>query len=136
MSFTPLKLALPSLMTWNDNKISDHNRSALSVSVDRIETATRMANGTMRKFIVADKRTFSTDWTDLPQSALFTVDGFWGKNEIENWYNTQTGAFTLKLFYGDGTTGTYSVFMSKFSADISKRGVFDFWRVQVEMQEV
>lgn len=126
----------PQLMAWDGNKISDHNRSALSISVERIEEATRMANGTMRKFIVADKRTFSTDWTDLPQSAALTVDGFWGKNEIENWYNNTPGSFVLTIHYGDGTTGTYTVFLSRFQADISKRGAFDFWKVSIELQEV
>lgn len=126
----------PALMTWGGEKITDHNRSPLSVSVTRIEEATRMANGTMRKYVVADKRTFGTDWTDLPQSAQYTVDGFWGKNEIESWYNSTPGSFTLKIFYGDGTIGTFTVFLSKYNAEISKRGTFDFWKVSVEMEEV
>ena len=131
----------PSLIVWTgadnvNHAISDHNRGALQISVNRIEEPIRMANGTRRTYIIADKRTFSTDWTDLPQSAAFTVDGYWGKNEIENWYNTQTAPFTLKLYYGDGTTASYTVFMTKFSADISKRGAFDFWKVSVEMEEM
>lgn len=131
----------PSLMIWTgadgvDHNISDHNRSPLAVAVNRIEEAVRMANGTRRTYIIADKRTFSTDWTDLPQSAAFTVDGFWGKNEIENWYNTQTAPFTLRLLYGDGTATVNTVFMTKFQADISKRGAFDFWKVSVELEEM
>lgn len=131
-----MQFAKPSLMKWGDNKISDHNRGAINISVDRIEEATRMANGTMRKYIVADKRTFSIDWSDLPQSHAFTVDGFWGKNEIENWYNTNTGSFTLELFFGDGTSSSYTVYLSKYSADLSKRGSMDLWKVSVEMEEV
>lgn len=95
-----------------------------------------MANGTMRKFIIADKRTFSTSWTVLPQNASLTVDGFWGKTEIENWWNTHSGQFELKLFYGDATTDVFYVMMSKFSAELSKRGAFDFWRVNIGMDEV
>lgn len=136
MSFTPRTFAKPQLMTWGNNKITDHNRSELGVSVERIEEATRMANGLLRKYIVADKRSFSVSWDDLPQSKDFTVDGFWGKNEIENWYNTVPGDFQLKLFYGDGTTAVYVVMMTKFSADLSKRGTYDFWNVNVELTEV
>lgn len=128
--------AKPTLMTWDGNEISDHNRDALTVDINRIEEPTRMANGTMRKYIIADKRTFATGWVNLPQSSSFTVDGFWGKNEIENWWNTKTGQFELKLFYGDGTTQTYFVMMAKYSAELSKRGAFDFWRVTVELEEV
>lgn len=136
MTFLPKTFTKPSLMEWDGNKITDHNRAELGVTVDRIEEATRMANGTMRKFIVADKRTFSVGWTDLPQSADFTVDGFWGKNEIENWYNTTPGSFVLTLHYGDGTVKTYTVFMNKFDASISKRGAYDFWKLDIELDEL
>lgn len=136
MAFTPRVFAKPQLMTWNTNKISDHNRSELGISVERIEEATRMANGTMRKYIIADKRSFSVSWEGLPQSKDFTVDGFWGKNEIENWYNSTPGAFTLKLFFGDGTDKTYTVMMTAYSASLSKRGAYDFWSVEVELTEV
>lgn len=131
-----MTFALPSLMTWDGNKITDHNRAALSIAVNRISEDTRMANGTMRRYIVADKRTFSTGWSDLPQSANLTVDGFWGKNEMESYYNNQTAPFTLAIHYGDGTVADYSVYIAKFSAEISKRGAFDFWKVDVELDEV
>lgn len=136
MSIPPRTFSKPQIMTWGGNKITDHNRSDLSVDVERIEEATRMANGTLRKYIVADKRSFSCSWDDLPHNAGFTVDGFWGKNEIENWYDTVPGDFELKLFFGDGTTKTYVVMMTKFSANISKRGLYDFWKVDVELTEV
>lgn len=133
MSFT---FAKAQLMTWNGNKVTDHNRSDLSVSVERIEDSQRMANGTMRKYVVADKRTFSTSWDNLPHNAMNTVDGFWGKREMENFYNTTPGAFTLVVTWGDGTTETRTVMMTKFDASISKRGAYDFWKVTVELQEV
>lgn len=136
MAFRPRVFLKPSLMEWDGNKISDHNRKDLSVKVERIEEKNRMANGTMRKFIIADKRTFSVSWDNLPQSHDFTVDGFWGKNEIEAFYNVHTGAFPLKLYFGDGTNKTYSVMLSDFSADLSKRGAYDFWQVSVELEEV
>lgn len=126
----------PQLMTWNNNKISDHNRAALDVTVERIEDMKRMANGTMRKYVIADKRTFSTSWDNFPHNAMHTVDGFWGKNEMENFYNTTPGPFTLVLTYGDGTTGTYTVMLTKWDASIEKRGAYDFWKVDVELTEV
>jgi hypothetical protein len=128
--------ALPSLMTWSTHKVTDHNRAPVSITVERIEEKTRMANGTMRKFVIADKRTFATSWTDVPETASKTVDGFWGKREIETFYNGTAGAFTLVLHMGDGTIESYNVMFSKFDAEISKRGSFDFWKVSVEMEEV
>lgn len=136
MPFTPRVFAKPSLMEWDGNKISDHNRGELSVEVERIQEPTRMANGTLRKYIIADKRTFSVSWDGLPHDAGFTVDGFWGKNEIEEWYNTVPGQFVLTLHYGDGTSETVNVMMSEYSADLGKRGAYDFWNVSVRLEEV
>lgn len=136
MAFTPRVFFKPSLMQWNANSITDHNRSELSVSTERIEEKHRMANGTLRKYIIADKRTFSVSWDDLPHSAAFTVDGFWGKREMENWYNTVPGDFTLRVRHGDGVVEEFAVMLSKFDASISKRGAFDFWSVSVELEEV
>jgi hypothetical protein len=126
----------PSLMEWDGNKITDHNRSDLSVDTERIEESTRMANGTLRKYIIADKRTFSLSWKDLPHQASFAVDGFWATREIQNWYKTKPGAFTLKLHYGDGTTESITVMMTKCGANLTKRGAYDFWDVDVELTEV
>lgn len=127
---------LACIMEWNTNKVSDHNREPLSVSIERIEFPKRMANGTLRKYVVADKRTFSTSWKDLPHSAAFTVDGFWGGREMKNFYQAQKGIFDLKLNYTDGTSETVSVVFTRFGFSISKRGTYEFWNVDVEMEEV
>lgn len=126
----------PQLMEWNGNKITDHNRSELSISVERIESPKRMANGMMRKYVIADKRTFSVSWDDLPHEAAWTIDGFWGGREIEKFYNTNAGAFTLKITNGDGVVENFSVVFSDFSKRINKRGAYDFWNVDVSMEEV
>lgn len=123
-------------MEWDGNKITDHNRASLGVSTERIEESARMANGTMRKFIIADKRTFSCSWKDLPHDADYTVDGFWGKREIQNWYATKPGSFNLALHYGDGTTDNVTVMITKCDGSLSKRGKYDFWDLDVELVEV
>lgn len=124
------------IMEWDGHKITDHNRGDFSIDIDRIETSKRMANGTMRKYVIADKRTFSTGWKDLPHSQNFTVDGFWGGQEMEDWYNNHVGAFVLTVTYGDGTQDEFTVMMTDFSKDITKRGKFDFWDVSVKLEEV
>lgn len=133
---TPLVLPKGALLQFNNNKITDHNRSELSVSVERLENTKRMANGTMRKFVIADKRRFSVSWSELPHSQSYTVDGFWGGKEIESWYNVHTEPFVLKITYGDATTVSVTVMMTSFKKDITKRGFYDFWDVDIEMEEV
>lgn len=131
-----IKFAKNAIMEWNGTKITDHNRQDLQVSVERIEVAKRMANGTLRKYIVADKRKFSVSWTDVPHSAAYTVDGFWGGKEIENFYNTTVGSFQLRITNGDGVVNTFSVMISSFSKNIKKRGAYDFWDVDIDLEEV
>ena len=45
---------------------SDHNRSDIGISVDRIEGRKRMINGRMRSYHTADKLTISVSWEMLP----------------------------------------------------------------------
>jgi hypothetical protein len=136
MAFRPLQFAKGAIMQWDDNKITDHNREDLAIDYTRIETSKRMANGTMRKYVIADKRTISTAWNDLPHSLDFTVDGFWGGSEMLNFYIDHAGAFNMKLTAGDNSTEVISMMFTKFSYTITKRGVYDFWHVSMEAEEV
>jgi hypothetical protein len=126
----------PRLMRWNNNSVTDHNRAALSIDVERIEKKQRMADGTMRKFVIADKRTFSTSWTMLPKVAEQTVDGYWGGEDIESFYTSTSGSFPLEISDADNDTTTYTVMFSNFSRNIVKRGTTDFWEISVSMEEV
>lgn len=124
------------LMLWDNNAITDHNRSPLGVSVERIEKTHRLANGTMRKWVIADKRTFSCSWEMLPKKTAQTVDGFWGGEAIEDFYNGTVGSFPLHITDGDGEVYSYTVMFSDFSKEIVKRGSIDFWKISVEMVQV
>lgn len=135
-----ITLAKPRLIRWTGNggtiQISDHNRSSLSVEVERIETKTRMANGTMRKYHVADKHTFSTSWEMLPNTNVFTVDGHAGADEMETFYSANEGAFSLRLTLGNAPERLYTVMFTDFSKTLTKRGKFDFYDVSLTMEEV
>jgi hypothetical protein len=133
---TPRVFPKNAIMEWNNNKVTDHNRSELNVSVERIENVKRMANGTMRKYVIADKRSFKVSWSDLPHLTPYTVDGFWGGRDIESFYNTTVGSFALKITEGDGVQTIVNVMMTDFDKTITKRGLYDFWDINVEMEEV
>ena len=126
----------PRLMRWNNNAITDHNRSSLAMSVERIEKATRMANGTMRKYVIADKTSFTVSWDELPNVTQYTVDGFWGGRAMETFYRTTPGSFVLEITEGDSTVKTFNVMFTDFSYSIVKRGRYDTWTVNVTMEEV
>jgi hypothetical protein len=131
-----MPLTLVQLMKWNDNPITEHNRKELNIDSDPIERDARMANGTMRRYSVARKKSFSTSWDMLPKGETFAVDGKWSGGAIEAFYLATRGAFELKLHNIDGTIETYTVMFTDFSKAIQKRGVFDFWNISVTMKEV
>ena len=102
--------------------LSDHNRSPLQLSSQRIEKRQRTINGRMRSYWTADKLNLSTSWDDLPSrgwinsvaldpiggySTLLpdqyadklTVDGGAGGNELLQWYRGHQGSFWVFLAY-------------------------------------
>lgn len=125
-----------SIMKWNGNLITEHNRSEIAIGVERIETANRMENATLRKYVVADKRSFSCSWDNLPAVTAQTVDGKWGGIDIELFYNTTPGVFTLTVVNTSGED-TYNVVFSDFDKKITRRvGTSDFWSLSVALEEV
>ena len=130
----------PQAMLWSDNPgtledgfyvprgtegqdfiiVSDHNRSEISFSNERIETRQRMVNGGMRSYWIADKLKISTSWERLPSRPFsdqitfnpdgtvasdpatyisYTVDEAAGGVDMLNWYSTHPGSFYLFLSY-------------------------------------
>lgn len=131
-----LNLPKKQLVSFNGNLLTDHNRSELEISVERIEKKQRMWDGTMRKFVIADKRTFSFSYNNLPKTKEWNVDGKWSGLEIENFYNTVPGPFELGINHGDGSTQTFTVMFANFNKSIVKRGKYDMWQISVELEQV
>lgn len=126
----------PQLLAFDGNEVTDHNRSPLQISIERIEDKRRMANGTLRKYVVADKRTFNVSWTNLPNSAEHTVDGYWGADEMYTFYSATLGSFDLTILYDTGNEEVVEVMFQSFSKELSKRGIYMFYDVSVDLEEV
>lgn len=98
--------------------VSDHNRGPLDFGVQRIENRQRMVNGRMRSYFIADKRTLTISWENLPSRSFgsnpnfststgkpdsatdqYTIDGGAGGGELLEWYETHYGTFYVFLSY-------------------------------------
>lgn len=148
------------IMTWSGNKISDHGRSSLNMSTERIGSDKRMADGTLRRMHVAVKRSWSVNWENLPSAndiagGYKTADGGWAGEDMENFYKITPGVFRLVLrrgsainlsapagastlgppFEDDNFYGV-NVMFTEFSKDVIKRGKVDFWNINVTLEEV
>lgn len=129
------------------NKVTEHNRSAFDISTERIEKQQRMGNGTLRKFFVADKKTFTLSWDMLPSYRTLTVDGAWGAEDLRSFYaSTQgQGSFNIRVNLAkDGTnqeavSGKYEEYTVVFQScnfTVLKRGLQPFWSVSMTLVEV
>src|SRR6478736_2542708 len=109
-----------SLLRFDGNDITEHNRAAVKVDIERIEMSDRMANGTMRKYVVADKRKWSTSWEMCPTDTTKTVDGKWGGEAMLAFYSATPGVFVLTVKTNTGTE-TFNAIITEFSWSVSKR---------------
>lgn len=126
----------PAYVRLNGYILSDHNRSAVEISVDRIEQRVRVASGRMRKIYTADKRSFDMSWSELPESSELTVDGNWGAKEIIAFYESMVGDFTLGLVQSDGFVESYNVVFTDFSANPTKRWGTYYYDLSLSLEEV
>jgi hypothetical protein len=150
----PIVAGLQVSTDWNGTTgtwypLTDHNRAPIQIVPQRIETVQRMANGTMRKYVIAIKKIIDCSWTYIPSAtqtvssqsgqsfAAFkpTVDGNYGAGFMKAFYEQY--AFTpiyLKITYAkDNVTGNshtpsilttpdiIQVFMTDFKYDIKNR---------------
>lgn len=140
--------------------LTDDNREPVSVSYERIESKQRMINGRMRSYYVADKKTFSTSWSNLPSRATEgtgdtdrryisehekrnTSIKYAAGQELKKWYESVTGDFWVMMVYDSDflkNTPTqvelYNVFFDSFGYDIVKRGQYnDLWDVDLTLVE-
>jgi len=154
----------PSVPTgkWDFNNgsklyLTDDNRSALSITPQRLESKRRMIDGTMRSVHIADKMTFSTSWESVPSrktrptpatpdglSDRITSDTFGAGQDIKAWYEANFSDFWMLLVYDASVTGNstnnvekYNVFFDDFDFSIVKRGQHnDLWDVSISLVEV
>jgi hypothetical protein len=99
--------------------LSDHNRSSIDFTKQRLENRQRMVSGFMRSYHIADKSNISWSWDELPSRAFsgdpqfdpetgmatatgltkYTVDGGAGGVDIVKWYEDHPGSFYMFLSY-------------------------------------
>lgn len=137
--------------------ITDHNREPISISSELIEAQSRMANGKMRKYVVAQKNKISSSWKYVPSNTSECVDGNYGAAWLESFYKSNAGIpIYLKIIaselapdpvagnvpsgiFSTAQTGSkiYSVFMTDFSKNIINRTkLSDYVDMSIEFTEI
>ena len=132
-------------------RVTEHNRGPLTLDNNRIEQSTRMADGTLRKYFIADKLNISVSWDMIPSFRNETVDGGWGAEDLKSFYESAAGrgAFRIKLNptvfdynlveQSDGALAddyTYWVMFTSCDFTVVKRGIQPFWSVSISLEQV
>lgn len=138
-----------SLDNVNWQKLTDHNRDPIDISTEVIETQARMANGRMKKYVVAQKNTISVSWNYVPSKTSETADLNHGAAWIESFYRSNVGSpIYLKVVASElnssgnfvtAKTGSevYTVFMNNFSKSIINRTkISDYVNMSIDFTEV
>ena len=141
--------------TWYN--LTDHNRQPITVTPSIIEHASRMANGKMRKYVIASKRTISTSWTNLPSKSSSTVDTNYSSAWLAEFYNANVFLpVYVKFTHSTDTTPTtgsvpsdstfdtarvksevIQCFITKFDVVTKHRNVnFDYVDMNIEFTEI
>jgi hypothetical protein len=142
--------------TWY--KLTDHNRGEISVTPELIQNEARMANGKLRKYVVAQKEKISTSWSYVPSKTSECADGNKGAAWLESFYeanvgipiqvkiivseittDTARGAAPDDFYFKSATEGskTYNVFISNFSKRVINRTkVSDYVAMDIEFTEI
>lgn len=145
-----LTLPVGSLIKFNSVALSEHNRAPMSIGYNRIEKTQRMANGSLRKYFVADKKTLSVSWEQLPSYSNYTVDGGYGALDIKTFYEGISGksSFPVTISYSTKTgttTEVLTMIFTSFSCEVTKRNIRssssdvypqEFWSVSLSLEEV
>lgn len=139
-------LATPAGTSLVFNKVTEHNRSQFDMTPNRIETTKRMANGTLRKYYIADKHTFSLSWDMLPSYRTLTVDGAWGAEDLRSFYHSTEGQGSFRIRVNIAKDGSnqessgYEEYTVVFSGTptftVVKRGIQPHWNVSITLEEV
>ena len=139
-------------------KLTDHNRQPIDISTEIIENQTRMANGRMKKYVVAQKNTISISWDYVPSKTNETADLNYSAAWLELFYKSNVGSPvylkvisskinqepSLNLIPSDfnfktATSGStvYNVFMSNFSKTIINRTqLSDYVNMSITFTEI
>ena len=142
--------------TWT--YLTDHNRDPISINYELVESTQRMANGTLRKYVVARKFKITAAWKNLPTIESQLVDfeaGAKGAAWIKQFYETYAfSPIMIRLIYAqESLAGTHqtslytaqhpetahieTAFMTSFNYEIIKRmPKYDYVNMSIEFTEI
>lgn len=126
--------------------LSDHSRSPLSITYDVLSKSERMADGTLKRYVIARKKIIQCQWSMLPTIRSQVADSNADARDMKEFYESNLfKSMTMSLYYnrnhteraGGAYLETVPVYWNNFTFDVVKRYKdFDYWNVTAEFLEI
>ena len=132
--FSPL---LENLIALNGTELTDQGRTFTESNEEKV-TDVELANGGLRRYYKARKKTFSFTWDWCPNSSADTFDGKGGRDAIRAAAFSGT-SMILVVRSDPNTTLSYRVVLSSYSEDLLKRDSSPkryFYNIKLDLIEV
>lgn len=115
----------------DDGRTYNETRDERAVEVE-------LANGSLKKYVKAEKRIFEISWTHLPQTSAYTSDRKGARNELRPiCYNGSTTTLVVRNVIGGGSE-SYVVFVNSYSEEVKLRDPRTgniLYEVKIELKE-
>jgi hypothetical protein len=128
---------LTHLLSINGQEITEHNRKFNS-SVEQGGSDVELSRGKVRRYISKNKRTFSLNFTYLPNNTDSTVDGRVGRDYLASIANTRgTVTVSIQISPADDIK-TYTCFVNSYTEKLVRRDIPSacaYYDVSIELGE-
>lgn len=112
-----------------DGFLTEHNRQEAAISTEILGNSRRSVTGSMRAYVVANKKTFSFSWNLVPADYAHTVDGQlvptsnaiygMGGNDMLNYYETYYNKSIYLYVVNRTATRTSGLTQANINTDLS-----------------
>lgn len=129
-------MAYENILSLNGVEFTDQGRT-LSESREEVSAPVQLANGTVKKYIIAIKKRWSISWQWLPNLSSLTYDEKGARDQLRAIaYAGNTFPLIMRNTYGETTSHT--VWVENYSEELIRRDTINgeyFYNVTVELVE-
>jgi hypothetical protein len=132
-----LEFVKPAAIELDGIFLTDHNRSELNINNQRLVNDIRTQFGELRRYYKADKKSFTVNWSMIPQSFEYTVDANLGAEDMKDLFESKQGLVNLKIYFDFGDEQDYRVVITDFSFILRNRwDEYRFYDCSLAMEEI
>lgn len=116
----PITFTMPNIISLGGVEFTDESREPLQTSRDERMVEVELANGSKRRYTKGLFKKWTINWSNVSADAVYTIDGFGGRNQIASMALDSIGSMNLRI--KDGIyDNTYTVFIESYEEELLQR---------------